>query len=110
MVTKTQNFNSKFNDLKKELQKVKQQLEDLTENEFSEENARNIKNIIYGAVDNLNDFLESRANEFSNFFEGKKQNFYDQKEKYSDRIKANPFLAILGATAIGALIGIIVKR
>lgn len=60
--------------------------------------------------DGIKQLTSQLIDELSEFLESKKDDVVGVRDKCKKSIKENPFVAVLGTLAIGALIGIILKR
>lgn len=70
----------------------------------------NIKSAISDSGDHLKQFSSQLIEELSEFLKSKKSDISGMKGKCKSSIKENPFVAVLGALVIGALIGMICKK
>ena len=107
------NSNTEFNNLKKELEDIKRTIGNITKNEisnFSSENISNVKDIASEIIDDLSSFLGDKKDDLTQFFKKRKKDFFETRDKCEDQIKSHPFFCILGAIAVGTLLGIVIKK
>ena len=73
-------------------------------------NSTNIKEALADSGKNIKQFSSKLAEELGQYFEDKKSDIVGMKCKCKNSIKENPFIAVFGALAIGALVGMICKK
>ena len=88
-----------LHDLKKEFEVIKNSVEKITKGELSKFSADSIEEFVSPLIKDLNKFLKKG-----------KDNFCTTKDKCEERIIDNPFLAVFGSLAIGALAGMLIKK
>ncbi len=60
--------------------------------------------------DGIKQLTSQLIEELSDFLESKKEDVVGAKNKCKNSIKDNPFIAIIGSLAVGALLGMILKK
>ena len=101
---------SEFNNLRREFDTIKQAITKISKQGISESSRENIKDVVSEITDDLNDFIGEKKESFLDLLSKGKHNFSGTKDKCEKHIKSNPFLSMLGAMAVGTLIGIIIKK
>ncbi len=91
--------NSNFSDTKKNFENMKDSAANTAKSAYAEISNDHIKEIVSRLTHDLGDFFKNRKDDFSNV-----------KSKSKNQIKESPFLFVIGALAIGALIGMICKK
>ncbi len=94
---------SDYNNLKKNVSNTKDSAKDFAEG-LAQEGAEafstgNIKEVASKIIDEITDFLENKKNDISG-----------AKGKCKSHIKENPFLVVIGAFIVGAVIGLLFKK
>ncbi len=79
-----------------------------------DKNAHSIENTVKEAIshssDNIKEITAQLVEELSDYLKNKQGDIAGMKGKCKHHIKENPFTTVIGALAIGTLIGLLLKK
>ncbi len=92
---------------------MQKETEQFKKNSYLADGAATAKSVaadMGNAGDSVKQFGSQLIDELGDFLESKKDSVVGMKCKYKNHIKENPFIAVIGALAVGALLGAIFKK
>lgn len=92
-------LNAELHNLKKEFEAMKASIKKISMEELPDFSREHLKELASQMMDDLNSFVDD-----------KKEDYLDAKAHCAKTIKSNPFTYVLGAFAVGAIVGMILKK